>query len=367
MGEYLNLTTPVDISDFLLAVAGAFGDALGKDPELLGQDQLKESYWTRFRQFMTRTQVEFEELGLTATTPGLETTVKANLKADPSFRQRLQQQLQGRLGALVADVRGFVQDCIKAVQKRHGEETRVVLLLDSVERIRGTAVNADQVAASLVELFHGHADKLAFPYLHVVYTVPPWLKIKEPGITRLYAGAEWIPCVKVRERTGEPYSKGLDALERVVAHRGDWGRLLGDRAALDQVLLASGGYLRDLFGILQTTLRLSRGRTLPLDGAVLELALQEVRNAYLPVSNEDALWLDRIHARQATELEDGTKLPDLARYFDNLLVMAYCNGEEWWALHPLIAGAIHEQAEQVRRRRKAEASTGQAPDAPATD
>ena len=36
MKDYLNLSTPVDISDFLISIAGAVGDALAADPELLG-------------------------------------------------------------------------------------------------------------------------------------------------------------------------------------------------------------------------------------------------------------------------------------------------------------------------------------------
>ena len=43
MQEYLNLTTPIDVSDFLLAVAGAFGDALKTDPALLGEDVMQSS------------------------------------------------------------------------------------------------------------------------------------------------------------------------------------------------------------------------------------------------------------------------------------------------------------------------------------
>ena len=354
MGSVLNLTTPVDVSDFLLAVAGAFGDALDA-PELLGQDPRREGYWTRFSAFMTRTLVDVNELNLSAEPGGVGLALKANLKADPTFRQRLQERMKGHLGALVADVRAFVQDCVKALQNRHGTDRRVVLLLDSIEQIRGTAVNATEVTSSLVVLFHGHADKLALPYLHVVYTVPPWLKIKEPGVSRLYNGAWWIPCVKVRDRDGNPCAEGLDTLREVIKRRGDWRRLLGDEAALDELILASGGYLRDLFRLLQHALLRGPGRTLPLSAEQRHLAIQELRNAYLPVPHEDALWLDRIHASRATELEDDTRLPDLARYFDNLLVMAYRNGEEWWAVHPLILDAVRAQAADVRRRRAIEA------------
>lgn len=362
MQEYLNLTTPIDVSDFLLAVAGAFGDALKTDPNLLGEDVITEGYWTRFVNFLNRTKIELSSIGLNA---GIEasggvgeaklggkfaTDIRLNLKEDPSFRQKLQERLKGHLGALVKDVHKFFGDYIVAIRRKYSEEFRVVLLLDSVEQIRGTSVNAREVASSLETLFVGHSNVLKIPYLHVVYTVPPWLKIKAPGVAGLYSGCQLIPCVKVRDRKGKLYKFGLDELEKIVARRGDWRRLLGDRAALDELLLASGGYLRDLFRILQTVLRLTRLDALPASSDVRELALDEVRNSYLPLSHEDVLWLHRISGSCNTELDGQSKLHDLARFYDTHLVLTYRNGDEWVAVHPLIATTVTEQAARIAER-----------------
>jgi hypothetical protein len=198
MEQYLNLTTPVDISDFLVSVAGALSDALEADPALLGKGMLKEGYWTRFKHFITTTKIELPDSSATGKAGDLGTGIKINLKADPSFRQQVQARLEGHLGALSSDVKSFMEECLKALRERHGKDVRVVLLFDSVERIRGTSLNAEAVAASLETVFEGHADKLGFRYMHVVYTVPPWLKIKAPGVASLYDGSQQIPCVKVR-------------------------------------------------------------------------------------------------------------------------------------------------------------------------
>jgi hypothetical protein len=361
MQQYLNLTTPIDVSDFLLAVAGAFGDELAKDPTLLGQDIITEGYWTRFVAFLTRTRIEVSSLGLSAgldASAGLDQTklgakfatdIKLNLKEDPTFRQKLQDRLKGHLGALVRDVHRFFGECILALRNKHRDpELRVVMLLDSVEQIRGTSVNAREVASSLETLFMGHSNVLKIPDLHAVYTVPPWLKIKAPGVAGLYSGCQLIPCVKVRDRHGPPCTAGLDELEQIVAKRGDWRRLLGDdRSALDELLVASGGYLRDLFRILQTVLRLTRLDALPASPRVRKLALDEVRNSYLPLSNEDALWLRRIDGTGNTELDGESKLHDLARFYDTHLVLTYRNGDEWVAVHPLIETAVREQAARI--------------------
>ena len=39
MKHYFNLSTPIDISDFLISAAGALSDALATDPELSGDAQ----------------------------------------------------------------------------------------------------------------------------------------------------------------------------------------------------------------------------------------------------------------------------------------------------------------------------------------
>jgi hypothetical protein len=328
MKDYLNMTTAVDVSDFLLAAAGAFGEAMAADKTPGGEKVLQEGYWTRSWAFLTRTRVDLSEVGLSLKGGGAGVEagaqIKLNLKNDPTFRQVLQDRLKGHLGALVKDVHEFFGECIGALRRKHKNDgLRVVLLLDSVEQIRGTSINASEVAAALETL--------------LVYTVPPWLKIKAPGVAGLYTNSQTIPCVKVRERNELPCNAGLKALEQIVERRGDWKKLLGEQAALDELLLASGGYLRDLFRLLQTVLRLARHDGLPAQPRILALALAEVRNSYLPIANDDARWLQRIHTTKGAELDGQGRLHDLARFFDTHLVLTYRNGAEWVAVHPLVA------------------------------
>jgi hypothetical protein len=51
----------VDISDFLIVLAGAAGDALAT-PDLLGKSPIKEGYWTRFVAFLKRTNINLPQL-----------------------------------------------------------------------------------------------------------------------------------------------------------------------------------------------------------------------------------------------------------------------------------------------------------------
>ncbi|MBV9948457.1 MAG: tetratricopeptide repeat protein [Myxococcales bacterium] len=54
----------------------------------------------------------------------------------------------------------FMSDAVLKLLKRHPDIPGVVLLLDSVEHIRGTSVNAVEVQGSVETLLAGHAEKL---------------------------------------------------------------------------------------------------------------------------------------------------------------------------------------------------------------
>lgn len=341
MQDYLNLTTPMDITDFLLALAGAVGEALENGP-LKGHTLVKEGYWTRFAAWMTRTNITIGEVGATIGGPlagaSAGSSIKAGLKEDPTFKQRLQERLAGHLGALVKDVREFVQACAAAVARAHPGQP-LVMLIDSVEHIRGTYNNADQVAAALVTLFYGHGDKLRFDGVHLVYTVPPWLKIKEPGVAAGFDAAIQLPCVSVTGRQREPLVPGRTALADALSRRGPWGALVHP-ADGDRIIAMSGGHLRDLLRLAREVLVLQSGRASPAEPALVDAAIQGIRGQYIPFHHEDARWLARIATTHSTELPDQARLTDLARLFDSLLVMTYDDGEEWWDVHPLVRDEV---------------------------
>jgi hypothetical protein len=348
--DYVNLSMPIDISDFLVTLAGAFSDAL-TEPDMLGADMASESYWTRFASFVSSFKVDGLDLKV-GSKVGAEATLKLGLKQDPSFKSRIQAQLKNHLGALVQDVNQFMAEAVKKLRQRHQAANGFVLLLDSVEQIRGTSVNAADVQGSVETLFVGHAEKLRFQSLHVVYTVPPWLKIRSPGVEGLYSNGQVIPCVKVRDQEGRPFQPGLDAIERLVAKRGDWRRLLGpNRATFDKLAVASGGYLRDLLRLLKTCILYARQMdALPLSTERIDFAIDEIRNDYLPIATQDALWLDRVRLSRDAALPAGDKLPDLSRFFETHLVLCYRNGKEWYATHPLIEEEVGRQAAAERAR-----------------
>jgi len=352
--EHLDLNTPVDIVDFLLGVAGALGDAL-RDESMLGADPLVESVWGRFSKWLG-SEVRLNEVGLDA--EGV--VLKAELKANPTFRQLIQQHVANSIGRFAAEVRGFVGECVLALRKRHGGDASLVLIVDSIEHARGTTANEADIFAGVERLFGQHDDKLRLPDVHVIYTVPPWLRVRRPNIGSLYDGEGLyvIPAHKVRERgtgdaPGAVYTAGVDHLRALVHKRGgpgDIDRLLGDAENLDRIILQTGGHLRDLMRALVSVML--RARTLPATREVVDSALAALREQLLPIPLDDARWLAKIARSRSAELAGLDALGDLTRYFEGHLVLSYRNGEAWYDVHPLVRDHVLELA----RRAESEAS-----------
>lgn len=345
--DYLNPSQSIDVSDFLMVLAGAFGEKL-KEAGHLDHDPSHEGYWTRAVNFLQRTDVNFPELSAGMSGGGASVGLKAFLKSDPSFRQKLQKLMAGHLAALVGDVRQYVAECVNQVRAKWGPDTEVVLLLDSMEHIRGTSTNAAQVQDSVVNLFVAHADKLQFDNLHVVYTIPPYLKVLYGNLGTHYdpGGVHVLRALKVHDREGNAYQPGIDLLEHVIAQRGDWQRLLGpNRATLDELSRLSGGHLRDFLRLFAEIIR--RADTLPVPAHTIASAVDQVRSEFLPISDSDAEWLDLISIRHDTALRDHSKVHDLARLLDTHLALCYRNGMEWYDVHPLVREVVKKQATEV--------------------
>ena len=346
MEDYLNLSTAVDVSDFLMAVAGSFDDAIRNTYG--GNLASSESYWERLKELVSNWEIEKVNVSAGVSALG----IKASLKSDPTFTLRLRKAAEGNLGALVADMHEFCRSRVDALRGHMDPPDRkIVLLLDSVEHIRGPFAIAEAVQSSVENLFAGHATKLRIPELHVVYTVPTYLKVRYPHISQLYEeGALGIlPSFKLHEQDGTPIEAAYAAFEKVVGERGNWQRLLGhDRAVLRNLIRNSGGHLRTLLHMLREVA--IRARTLPVAGSAVAAAVDHLKAEFLPIPNDDARWLAKISETHQAELQSLQELPSLARFFDTNLVLCYRNGDEWYDVHPLIEEQVRKQAAVPDRR-----------------
>jgi hypothetical protein len=345
MKEYLNVSLPLELSDFILSLMAALGEQVEADT---GLKALTRGYMERLQRFLT-SEVQITALNLDLSGADGPKQLGLRLQTEPDFKAKMQQHLRGHITRLVADARGYVLSLISALRKQSDapDALKVVLLVDSVEQLRGQGPDAAAVHESVRNLFSGQAASLAFPQLHVVYTVPPYLQVLSPNLGRTLGGhpvVSW-PNVHVRQRDGRDDPDGLAIMARIIERRCAGWRDIVPPPTLERLAICSGGDLRDFFrlvGECVITLRIARDSApdAPLTRDMARRVEEQLRNEMLPIAQDDARWLARIHRDQDAALPSIDELPALARYLDTNLIMNYLNGEPWYDIHPLLVDEI---------------------------
>lgn len=369
--SYLNPSEPIDISDLLIVLAGAFSDAL--------EEKLKvaiggESYWTRLFNYLTKTDVELKEVGVKteAASPasswlgGIKagTDLKLALSTTPSFRQKLQEFLSNRIGELKNQLDKFIEDGVKAIRKYRGEDAKVVFIFDSLEQIRGSLTNEQAVIHSVEALFANHLKKLELPYVHSVYTVPPWLQFVMPNVAQITI----LPSVRQWNNDDErtTYQSGWDSLRALTKKRfgdQDFKEFFDQTDQADQLIAVCGGHFRDLLLLLREIV--VRAKSLPVEDEAIQNAIQAVRSNFLPIAAEDALWLDQIEKLRVSALPSNKPedVSRLTRFLDTHFVLYLANGKEWYDIHPLIREEVAAIAKRLQETVAKEQRTAKKPKA----
>ncbi|MBK7931454.1 MAG: hypothetical protein IPJ98_29475 [Bryobacterales bacterium] len=334
--KYINPSQPIDISDLLIVLAGAFSDAITDlNPNI---KIANEGYWTRLWHYLSTTEVQLEEF--TLKNPA---ELKLALRDTPSFRQKVQEMMSNRLFVLEEEVKQFFEDGVKALQEQH-RNLPIVFIFDQLEQLRGSLFTEREVISSVERLFAQHISRLHLPYVHMVYTVPPWLKFVLPGL-----GAHILHSVRQwkNDEARTPYEQGNQCLLEVVRKRlrqEGIERIFGNEERLQPLIRNCGGHFRDLFRLLSQAILLAE--TLPLSEDTIQAAINEVRNSFLPIAQDDAAWLGSISKSSGSGLKNTSaeEVSKFTRFLDTHFVLYLKNGEEWYDVHPLIRAEVETAA-----------------------
>jgi hypothetical protein len=258
----------------------------------------------------------------------------------------VQEAARGHVAQLVQEAHTFLAEAVNFVRTQSGTPNRkVVLLIDSVERIRGVGSEAMTVYESVRNLFFGNAEHLRVPLLHMVYTIPPYLSVLAAGVCTLAGDAvarrRLVSAHVFKDRSRESDPVGLALLRTVVASRyPEWNKVFAEEA-LNKLAMSSGGDLREFFRLIRLCLPAVREQSqLPLQLAHVKLAEDAARNEMLPIPSDHLDWLAKITKSHDTCLEKEADLPVLAHFLDNRLVLNYRNGSDWYDVHPLLRDVV---------------------------
>lgn len=333
---YVGHYSPINIRDFLLISAGAVGDKLA-DERLLGEKHAsKLNFWERIKKIIPK--IDDVELTLGAG------QLKMSLTADRGFRARVRDSLRERLGELTEHVRGYYAEIQEALKvKNNGQDVRLVVIYDSLEHIRGMdAESGKSIRQSLRDLFLDDAARIRLPGIHQIISVPAFMAMEASNLDAEYLnGVHPWPAYKVCTRDGE-MTPVVARMKALIEKRGDWKKILPDEEALHEIILASGGYLRDLFRMLLEALRYADGGKPAADVAKrVKLIAQRSK---LPLYREEVEVLRRIveGKRHGRRLEDiaVSEQEYVLRFLDAGLILCYLNDDFWYDIHPLLRDIV---------------------------
>lgn len=327
--EHLDLRNSVEASDVLLAVVIGLEAAL---EEAEGRSVTKPAatagFFERIWDGLLNRDVSLKEVSATLPLG----SVKGELKQNPELRSRVRAALRRDRFQFQRQVHDACVGLASRAQKL--ERQGVVVLFDSLEKLRGDSSTFDAVLASAERMFLGGAPDLALP-VHALYTVPPALTLRIRGI-------EVLPMLKVRDRDGAAYAPGIEAARALIARRIpdddlDWLIVPAEREALiREIILMSGGYPRDLVRILRLLVQATKH---PLSREAVERILVsragEIREIAAGQGVPGKVLLARVHAHKRLEPEAG-ELPIADRFFAQSLILGYTNGERWVDVHPAV-------------------------------
>jgi energy-coupling factor transporter ATP-binding protein EcfA2 len=344
MLDVMLMTKPMELSDLLLSMMAAFSEAIKNE---IGLDVVRRGYWERTRNFLNSNVVSD---GITFKTGGEELSAELGLRLqrDASFKEKIQEHLRGHLTTLVDNAREFVVGVVDKLREQSGNPNlKIVLLVDSLEQIRGYYGNSEQVQQSVSETLSGQAHNLAFPKLHVVYTIPPYLSTLAPNLSKSFGGnpiTSW-PNIHVRKKNGDVDESGISIIRLIVEKRySDWNNYFCEDH-IRRLAKSSGGDLRDLFRLIREgVIALNINTVDKITDDILSRIEQQLLNESLPIAKDDARWLARIHKDKNASIDSIAEVPRLARFQDSNLIMNYQNGEPWCDIHPLILQEVEKLA-----------------------
>ena len=324
--DYFNPELPLEAGTFLIGLAAGFVDNLKE------VDGLKQKLYDRIRTFFQRLNID-AELNASISGGRASLDLRATLRDDESFRAQVKKALESNRKTFKEEMHAFFSDLVNDLP----ENKTPVFIVDSIDHYRGRSSTFDEVRDSVEVLFSHYASELALPGMHVVYTVPVY--VKPTG----WDGDIWpVLNVKVRERNGEDCREGIDLLRQVLVQRapdGDVERLLGTE--VDRVIRASGGLFRELFRMVSGLL-LKNGPLPVRSEDVDQVERQQRSQAVAGLTQEQ--WEILRQVKETQQLIVPRELTSEAWTLQALgYVLCYRNGTvDWYGVHPLLERLLDE-------------------------
>lgn len=344
--DYLDLTNPsISQAELVFCALAGLSDAV---TQRYGKKILEHTIWDRTKSLM-QSDVSLKPKIKSAIGLDIEFSLQENI----TFKQELV-EFSRQSSQFFQEAHKFASELVELIHKQ-APENKIVLVVDSLERLTAPSGEESTLYDSLKDLFFNYPSRLYYPNMSVIYTVPPYLHAVLPNIDSHYSGTFSLPNFKVMDKPIAPdftHQRNQDGLAkmRCIVDKAypEWQTIVVDEVLIYLAFL-SGGNVRRLFSLIRhLTKKASLNQEeLPVSSTKSDSVLQAIAEETKPLqwlNAEDRKWLETCKktsgnlAQHIKVLE--TDLPPIIRLFDHSLVLNYKNGSIWYQVPPLIENNV---------------------------
>jgi hypothetical protein len=286
--------------------------------------------------------------------------VTANLRTDPTLRQRVREKVNPYTVSLIDILNEFLRNAKKKLPENR---KRLAMIVDNLDRI--VPIVQESGRTNHEEIFIDRCEQLKALDCHLVYTVPISLIYSQRAndLQNIYGICDVLPMLMVQNSDETIHAPGLEKLKEIIQKRvnlvasnlsldtGD-DRLFEDRKTWEKLCLMSGGHLRNLLLLIQEAI--VNSNSLPISARAVQIAINKVRQTLrISVNHEDWQLLAQVaRSKQILAQDQYRKL-----LFNRcLLEYHYWDYDEegelklqyWYDVHPLLK-AVQELKDAIAK------------------
>lgn len=272
---------------------------------------------------------------------GLFARLKGEVKYASTRSKRIEDYRLSRIKDLIDVANKLLDECNQLLQQAHGQ--RWLFIGEDFDK-------AGIAEARIKELFITYGNLFQDLRTNLIFNVPISLFYSSEGTRLTFANQFLLLDTPVYQRDHTPNLAGRDAVKEVLTVRMDLALVEDD--ALQRLIVASGGNLRDLFTLVNyaADTAILRDATV-ISAADADAAILNLRSDYERRLGMSPFDLEAITYTEKADLlvriynnEHDAQMTDPALY--SLLrarAVQEFNGQRWFGIHPLVVDILAKQ------------------------
>lgn len=340
--KLLDLTNEIDIPDILIIMlhetdrqiyAREHEPASGGSEKIVKEEpaaEAKQDSLFRLRDlFANDMDLSKAEIGIQL--PGFGAKFVGDMRASKDVRLRVRRAVAANMTTFIRELQaefGALDLRAQALGYRG-----LVVILDSMEKLRGISVNFKEVLESAERVFAQDAPYLRLP-VHAIYTIPPAVA------HRLTAPVHYMPMIKIMDAKERDFLPGIEVARLIIRGRipdDDLRQILGPdmEKRVDEIIERSGGYPREIVRLLRLLLQVE---DFPLSEAAFRRLLVRAGDPLreLVEGSGQIEWLATVRKKKKLILDTEDHRQVASQMLANNVILRYMNDSYWYDLHPAV-------------------------------